>query len=251
MKIYILTGLLCLSSLLCQAQEKRRSIGISIEGNALQLKDRAISRRRYSGGSSAISLAFSQGDSQQRWFVRSTYEKGFYSAGKRFDYEQRRMDRSELRGDLGYLFLLGQRAAWRFFGGGLLSLVTTRHEVLKFTNSKLTVSGALDLGPALSAQRAFQLWHRTWRFEGLISIPLVGYLLRPAYGLPSFEGLGYTSWQTLNDYFRLRAKSKLNYELPSGNAFFLSYEWEYRSFKLPNSSQEAAQRLAVGVLINI
>lgn len=251
---FFLIAFFSLSAAICHAQEKSqktRRIGLSLLGNAIRFKDRTISRRTYNGASIGLSLSLLQEKPSAFWFVNATAEKGFYTPEGFFDFAKRCIEHDEVRTELGYLIWASARARWVFLAGGILSGKVQQDEIDGFSNSKIILNATLDLGPAVAARTAFRMLHRDWQFDALLSSPLLGYLLRPQYGLPSFYRLSHMGFYTLNRFFQLRAKSSLTYALFPKGSLSLSYEWAYQTSRVPNPLQGVAHRIAIGFFIHI
>ena len=246
---------LCISGLsILAAQQKRKAthfLTVSGVGTVDKIRDQAISSQTFQGISGGAFIEYQRKGKRFLSKIQFRFVRGFFG-DELFDPGQKVIDHSQfkLKSDLFYKINANTKQYSVFAGLRSISRFED-NQVLAFNNNQSNQIGLFEFGPSVLAHRSFYFWNRDWILEGEFYFPVLSYLNRPQFTLPSFDGKTNETISFVGDYFSLKTALKFGYVLDNGNRLFFQYNWEYWQYSPLNKIQRAEHALALGIDISL
>lgn len=255
----LLLSLYCSPSL--QAQEEvpeRRYFNMEAGVSFPKYLDEAISTLRYQGPAFSGGGGFLLRNNRRIEQIDFLFDFGF------LDNEANGATITEYNSTLNYTYqryikplsldLLPGDLQW--YAGGTISSFWALLDHSSFTNNSLNSSVYITLNPSTTFLYDFALWNQKFTAHASAFIPVLAFVVRPAYGSPKFEGFlddsddkpvssFFESGQlvSLNKFFRLNTLYTLEYHLKNNNALRLRYMWDFYTFSQTSRTVKAASHM--------
>lgn len=236
-------------------------IGVGVGGSYQQVLDQRISPLRYNGPQATVygQVLLPTEKAVHEWYAR--FDIGLL--GNRAN----NTEMTAFRTDVSYFYWL-KLSKWKGLqlqAGAGLTAYWSLLDVDAYTNNAFNNSIYSSVNPGVKLGKEWTLFNRTFLLEGRFFIPLVSFVVRPAYGSTTLRGfindetdedglsryLNSGDFTTVFGHFRLNARYSLTYPLESGNALQLHYNWDFYSFDRPQRVQAGTHLLAFGLLIQL
>ena len=246
--LFLTTALLGLLYTSHGQTEKKHFILSSTAYTYQKVQDDAVSPLRYSGSAITLQTGHRYESTKTLSQVRLSFSKGLLKASNNPDHSSSQMD------------LIGARISWtylrkvktwkeenlRLFLGAEWDNLAFWRQHNRYNNSAQNYDGISALGISGTLQYDFELWKRPFSLEYQASLPLLAYVIRPAYTTPFLDGsFGSREFASLNEFFMLNAELKLSYPLKNGNVLSLSYQWNAYTYTHLNEVQSATHTISL------
>jgi len=241
-------------------KDRQRHFATSLFFVSENVRDEGMSLVRYRGASAGLQLALEERYEKRIERLRFA---GSYGGLNSIYYDENQLGfASSIRLEADYLYLRRFRplGKWRSYLGGAGNMMTAVRIKSPTTNSSLSYDAFVTLGLAGALERDFKaLNDRQFRFSQYIKIPFVGYGLRPTFtNVSNFinqeksflgESADLHGWMSFGSFGRVVLSSEIAYLLKNGNAFRMSYGWDYYEYNKIHRLQAARHTFTFSALL--
>lgn len=240
--------------------QKTRYLPFGLGASYQSVQDLGMSPLIYRGA--AFNLTFGYFEEKENYIDRNLV---LLHVGGMMNKQQESFSSTLLRGDYSYTHV---RKATTFFddqidyflGGQIIVSANSRING-RLTNIGFGYDFSQSIGVSNWARYKFQLFERDFTIDANVNIPVLTFMMRPNYtSIGDFTNPDANEAKelfrrgklvSLGKFIRFSNLFHLSYHLKNGNAFMLTYNWDYYSYNQVNKVKAAYHAVYITTLFNL
>jgi len=240
--------------------QKTRYLPFGLGASYQSVQDLGMSPLIYRGA--AFNLTFGYIEEKENYIDRNQF---LLHVGGMINKHQESFSTTLLRGDYSYLHVRKVTSFYNdnmnYFLGGQLAFAANSRINGRLTNIGFGYDFLQSIGVSNWARYKFQLFERDFTLDANINIPVLTFIMRPNYtSIGDFTNPEANEAKALLDRGKLVSLGKfvrisnlfhLSYYLKNGNAFMLSYNWDFYSYNQVNRVKAAYHAVYFTTLFNL